>query len=282
MQEVIVVRAFISVDLEGMPYIVSREHLSLKGSLYNEARKVMTEITVSVAESLYKEGFDEIVVADSHGPMVNILVENLPEYVEIVRGFPRPVSMVSGIEECDVALFLGYHAKIGTIRSTFDHTYSGSAFELVEVNGEPASEYLLNAYVAGHYEIPVILVAGEEKLLEDVKKYTPWAEAIALKKSYSRYSAISPSLKRIKRELHEAVIRAVRKYKEGHEMLPLKAKYPVKIKIRFTNSGMADIADLLPFVNRIDAKTIEYTSDNIIEAYKVLELLALAACSIFR
>ncbi|RLF84389.1 peptide transporter, partial [Thermococci archaeon] len=38
-------KAFISVDLEGMPFIVSPQHLVEKGALYNEARKIATEIT---------------------------------------------------------------------------------------------------------------------------------------------------------------------------------------------------------------------------------------------
>ena len=32
-------RALVSVDLEGMPYIVSREHVHLKGALYSEAER---------------------------------------------------------------------------------------------------------------------------------------------------------------------------------------------------------------------------------------------------
>jgi D-amino peptidase len=121
-------KAFISVDLEGMPYIVIPGHLGLKGRLYDEARKVATKVTLVVANELHKNGFNDVVIADSHGPMVNLLVDDLPEYVEIVRGFPRPLSMVSGVQDCDVALFLGYHAKFGTAKSTFDHTYSGEAW----------------------------------------------------------------------------------------------------------------------------------------------------------
>ncbi|MCK4973333.1 MAG: M55 family metallopeptidase, partial [Candidatus Heimdallarchaeota archaeon] len=61
-------KAFISVDLEGMPYVVILGHLNLKGSLYGEARKVATDITLVVAEELYKNGFEQIIIADSHGP----------------------------------------------------------------------------------------------------------------------------------------------------------------------------------------------------------------------
>lgn len=83
-------RAFVSVDLEGMPHVASPAHLSLGKPLYAEARKIATRVTRVVVEELHQEGFDEIVVADSHGPMVNLLVEELPGYVEVVRGFRGP------------------------------------------------------------------------------------------------------------------------------------------------------------------------------------------------
>ncbi len=273
-------KAFISVDLEGMPYIVIAGHLNLKGTLYAEARKIATKITLTVAEELNKNGFDEIVVADSHGPMVNLLVDDLPEYIEIIRGYPRPVSMVAGVESCDAALFLGYHAKFGTTKSTFDHTYSGRSISKVEVNGVKVSEFVLNAYAAGDLNVPIILVAGEAQLLEDdVKKYTPWAETLALKHSLSRVSARSFSMVRIERELKEAVKRAVAKFRQK-KAKPLIVEKPVKIGITFSASHFADTAELLPSVRRVDGLNVEYTAKDIIEAYKIFELLVLAASGI--
>jgi D-amino peptidase len=271
------VKAFISVDLEGMPYIVIPGHLNLKGVLYDEARRIATKVTLIVADELNKNGFDRVVIADSHGPMVNLLVDDLPEYVEIVRGYPRPLSMVSGIEGSHVALFLGYHAKFGTARSTFDHTYSGASINRVEVNEVAASEFLLNAYVAGELNVPVILVAGEVQLLkDDVKKYAPWAETVALKHSFTRLSARSASMKRIEKELREAVRKAAANHKQDKVEL-LTAKKPVKMGITFLASHFADVADLLPSISRIDGLKAEYTANNMTEAYKTFELLALAA-----
>ena len=54
------IKAFISIDLEGMPYIVIPGHLSLKGTLYTEARKIASKITLIVAEELKNAGFDDI------------------------------------------------------------------------------------------------------------------------------------------------------------------------------------------------------------------------------
>jgi len=273
-------KAFISVDLEGMPYIVIPGHLNLKGALYDEARKIATKVTLIMAEELNKNGFDEIVVADSHGPMVNLLVEDLPKYVEIIRGYPRPVCMVSGIEGCDVALFLGYHAKFGTAKSTFDHTYSGGSINKVEVNGVVVSEFLLNAYTAGDLEVPVILVAGEAQLLkDDVKKYAPWVETVALKHSLSRASARSFSMAKIEEELKERAKRAVINFKQNR-VRSLRAKKPVKLGITFLTSLFTDVAELLPMVRRIDGLNVEYTASNMIEAYKIFELLVLAASGV--
>jgi len=273
-------RAFISVDLEGMPFVVSLEHLVEKGTLYKEARKIATEITLTVVEALHNAGFGEVVIADSHGPMVNLLPEELPEYTYLVRGYPRPMAMVAGAEKCDVALFLGYHAKAGTPYAIFDHTYSGANVGKLELNGIEVSEFLLNSYAVGHYDIPVILVGGDKKLLEeDVKRFAPWAERVTFKKAFSRYSAISPSLRRTKKDLEDAVFKAVERYKNGGTK-PLKLEYPVKVKLTYNNSGMADVGELLPDARRIDGKTIEFEAKDIIEAYKAFQLLVFAATGV--
>jgi D-amino peptidase len=270
-------KAFISVDLEGMPYIVIGGHLNLKGTLYSEARKIATKVTLIAAEELNKNGFEEIVIADSHGPMVNLLVDELPEYVEIVRGYPRPTSMIAGIEGCHAAMFLGYHAKFGTAKSTFDHTYSGRIISRVKINHLEASEFLLNAYAAGELGVPIILVAGEAQLLEDdVKKCAPWTERVALKHSLSRVSARSYSMIRIEKELRMAAKKAITKFKQKKIDL-LTARKPVKIEVTLSATHFADAAELLPTVKRVDGLNIEYTAKNIIEAYKTFEILTLAA-----
>lgn len=273
-------KAFVSIDIEGMPHIVSVGHLNLKGTLYAEARKIATKVTLAAAEELSKNGFSEVVVADSHGPMVNLLVEDLPEYIEVVRGYPRPLSMIAGVDGCDAALFLGYHAKFGTAKSTFDHTYSGRSITRVKVNGIESSEFLLNAYAAGEFNIPVILVAGERQLLEDdVKRHAPWVETVALKHSFSRVSAKSASLVKIEKELRGAVKTAIAKFNRK-EAKPLIAEKPVNVGITFSSSQFADAAELLPFIRRNDGLNIEYKAGSILEAYRIFEFLALAATGV--
>jgi D-amino peptidase len=270
-------KAFVSVDMEGMPYIVIPGQLDLKGSLYEEARKIATKVTLAVAEELHKNGSDTVVVADSHGPAVNLQIDELPEYVEIVRGFPRPLSMVAGAEDCDAAVFVGYHAKFGTARSTFDHTFSGAHINRLEINDVPVSEFLLNGYLLGELNVPVIMVAGEAKLVEDdVKKHNPNIVTLALKNSLGRVSARSPSMLKIDKDLRESVAGAVNAFKKG-KIKPLQTKKPVKTKITFMASQYADVAELLPVIKRLDGLSVEYAAKTLKEACSTFELLLLAS-----
>lgn len=273
-------RAFVSLDLEGLPYVVSRQHLFVKGALYSEARKIATEVVRVVVETLHENGVDEVVVADSHGPMVNLLPEEMPAYVKLVRGFPRPLSMVAGARSSDFAVFLGYHAKAGTGGATFDHTYSGATVDRLEINGVEVSETLLNAYLLGEWGVPVGMVAGDRTLIEDdVKTHLPWAIGVPLKESFGRYSAMSPSMAEIRESLSEGARETLKRLENG-ELRPLKTETPVDVKLRFLNSAYAETAGLLPFVERLDGKTVRFKAETLEEAYKVFEVIVLASAGV--
>ncbi|WP_297501092.1 M55 family metallopeptidase [Thermococcus sp.] len=272
-------KAFVSIDLEGLPHVVSVEHLLPKGSLYGEARKIATRVAKTVAEALHNEGFEEVVIADSHGPMVNVLPEEMPSYVELVRGFPRPLSMVAGAKGTDIAVFLGYHAKAGTGKATFDHTYSSSSVANIEVNGRAVSEALLNAYLLGEWGVPVAMVAGDRRLIEDDMGKLPGTVGVVLKESFSRYSSVSPAMETVEALLKEGATEAVRRWKGG-QIRPLKVKTPVEVKVQFLSSAFADSAELCPLVERTDGRSVVFTAKNVEEAYRMIELLILASAGV--
>ncbi len=264
-------KAYVSVDMEGLPGVVSPIHTSPKGFLHEEARKIMTKTVLTVVDELSKHGFGEIYVADSHWYMANIIYEDLPENVFLIRGIPRPYSMVYGIDESfDATLFIGYHARVGSRGAILEHTYSSTYIRGIKVNGVEASEYYLNALVAGHYNVPVILVAGDNKLGEEVKERTPWTKYVELKKSITRYAAINPNLNVALKKLRNGIKEAINDLRKG-KMKPLRTKEPVEIEITLPNSGYADIAEYIPGTIRVNGCTIRYAAKNIIEAYKYLQ-----------
>ena len=273
-------KAFVSIDIEGIPYIVSRHHTNVNGELYSEARQIMTDCLVVVLDSLFKLGFDGAVVADSHGPMVNILPGRLPDRVALVRGYPRATSMVAGAKGCDAAFFLGYHAKPGTPNANFDHTMSSLTLRSVKVNGEECSEFLINAALLGELGIPVVMVAGDKALLEDdVKRSTPWAARAELKESLGRYSSISPSPTQIAEILRNACKEAAESVKNKNARL-FRFQSPINLEIQFTSTAYAEIAANLPNSVRSNGTTVTYKASTTSEAYLVMELLIMAASGV--
>lgn len=266
-------KAYVSIDLEGLPGISGISQVAPKASLYSDARKVMTWITNVVSRQLLREGFEYVTVADSHGYMGNIDYMEVTEKVELIQGYPRPYSMMIGIDEgYDAALMIGYHARAGTAKGFLDHTYSSATIHRIYVNGVAASEYYLNTLYAGYYNVPVILVAGDEHLREEVEKHTPWAVFVPLKKGYSRLSAKYPSRDIIEKKLAEGIREASRRLKRG-EAKPLKLG-ELTLRIELKNPLFVDMAQLIPGIKRIDAYTLEYKARDSVEAMSIVEIIA--------
>lgn len=273
-------KAFVSVDMEGLPFITSNEHMSPGKHLYDEARGIMTDCVIAMTDELHSLGFERVVVADSHGPKVNLIPERMKPFVDVVRGNPRSISMIAGGRDCDAALFLGYHAKPGTPYSTFDHTISSRIIRTLKYNGKESSEFYMNAATLGEQGVPLILVAGDKQLLEDdVATNAPWAVRVPLKESLGRYAAMSPSMTECLQLIRDGVRRAVSNLDSGKTGL-LKLKTPVEMEIEFTNSEYAHIASHLPGSTMIDGWRVRYTAKSMEEAYRVTQLLVFAATGV--
>ncbi|MCS7128299.1 MAG: M55 family metallopeptidase [Sulfolobales archaeon] len=270
-------KAYVSVDLEGLPGVASLTMLSPKNPQYSIASRIMTKLSVAIARELLNRGFKEVAVADSHGYMTNLNYLAFPRGVRLIQGYPRPISMVAGIcSEYKAAFFVGYHCGAGTIRGILDHTYSGRTFYRVWLNGVPVSEFLLNSLVVGEHDVPVVMVAGDCCLRSEVEKYSPWTIFIELKQGMSRYAAIYKSIEEVIDEIKTKVGEAVRLVEEGVAK-PLKFNYDkYRLRIEFRESEVADIAETTPGASRIDAYTVDYYLNTPSEVLKLIELLALA------
>jgi D-amino peptidase len=273
-------KAFVSVDMEGLPHITSNEHMVPGKHLYDEARTIMTNCVLSMTDELHKSGFERVVVADSHGPKINLIPEKMQPFVDVVRGNPRAISMIAGGEGCDAALFLGYHAKPGTPDSTFDHTISGAIIRTLKYNGEESSEFYMNAATLGEQGVPLILVAGDASLLKsDVAKFTPWATRVALKESLGRYSSISPSMPECLDLIRSGVREATEKFDRKQGKL-LKIDTPVEVEIEFNNSNYAYVASFLPGSKRIGGWRVQFSAPTMEIAYRTTQLLVFAATGV--
>ncbi len=266
-------RIYVSVDFEGLPGIASVSQLVPKAPQYSDGRELVTRVVETIVSELRSLDVTDIMVADSHGYMANLIPWRID--ARMLMGFPRPVSMMLGVEEYTAAMMIGYHAAAGTVGGFLDHTYSSAAFQRIRVNGELASEFLLNAVYAGEKEVPVILVAGDDRLRGQVMKYTPWAVFVPLKRGVARYAAVSDPVDRVLDQLRRGVREAIDRLKRG-DVKPLTLEKPYRIQVEFKNQALADIAAGLPGFKRVDGYTVEFEAESMEYALTVIELLALA------
>jgi D-amino peptidase len=176
------IKVFISVDMEGITGVVNWEDVSRSGKDYDYFRRIMTLETNAAVEGALAAGATEIVVRDSHGSGRNILPELLNQRARLLRDWSGgPLSMMEGIDETfDAVIFIGYHAKAGTPDALLDHTSSGNVTD-VSINGVSLPEAGYNALIAGHFGVPVVFVAGDRAICNQVEALFGTLETVAVK-----------------------------------------------------------------------------------------------------
>ncbi|MDQ3547246.1 MAG: M55 family metallopeptidase, partial [Chloroflexota bacterium] len=119
-------RVFVSVDIEGIAGIAGREEGSQGNPEYERARRLMTgEASAAVRGVFNVDSEADVTVADAHGTFRNIIPELLDPRARLVRGKPRALAMIEGVQDgFDAAIFVGYHGRAGTGDSVLSHTFT--------------------------------------------------------------------------------------------------------------------------------------------------------------
>src|SRR5690242_11196230 len=91
-------KVYVSADMEGVAGVVSSDQLGPTSFEYERFRTFMTNEVLAAIEGARAAGATEFVVSDSHGNAENLLIDRFPREVQIVRGFPRPLAMMEGID----------------------------------------------------------------------------------------------------------------------------------------------------------------------------------------
>jgi D-amino peptidase len=269
-------KVFISADLEGIWGVVSRKQTEGENPDYTRARLLMTREVNLLCESLFQQGVTEIVVNDSHNTMDNLLVEDIHPDVSLISGYPKHLSMMEGIDGTfNCAMLIGYHSKVGTARGIFDHTYAEQIVEELSINGNIVGEAGLNALVAGHFGVPVVLVAGDDKVTRDVLQEIGPIETVAVKQSISRYCAKNLSYNQLKAAYETAVARALKNIGQ----YPVNKPKHLTLKLRLGQTVMAEKVTAIPGVKCLDALTVTYEAVDAIDLYNVFRAIVTLASS---
>jgi len=260
-------KVFISVDMEGVAGVTHvGDVLSSKGGDYQLARKWMTDETNAAIEGAFEVGATEVVVADSHSVMCNVLPGELHEDALLVRGSPRPGTMMEGLDNSfDAAFLVGYHSRAGNPKGVLSHTYVLPVYNL-RINGVTVGEAGFNAAIAGGAGVPVAMVSGDDTLEAEVAEMLPWTERVITKWAISPYSARNLSPKASCKRIREGAKRALERLAE---MQPYVMETPVRLEVDFAEPIYPYLAADITGVERVGERTLACTGTDMWDVVRV-------------
>jgi D-amino peptidase len=265
-------RILISADMEGISGIVHPTETNPGGYDYERGRALMTaEVNAAVAGVLEAVPGAEVLVADAHGPFRNLLPEDLDRRAKLVRGKPRPLGMLAGLnDDTDAVLLVGYHARAGGGPAVLAHTIGDAVLD-VRLAGRSMGEIGLNAALAGFHGAPVVLLSGDDAACAELLELVPGAATVAVKQALGQTAAIALHPDEARDQLHRIAAKAIRR----HEHVPLVIlPGPLKVEVDLYGPSIVDLATLIPGVSRAPgARTVTFTADDVGQAYRLVQLL---------
>lgn len=264
-------KVHISVDMEGVAGAVTGDQLGPTGFEYGRFREFMTREALAAVNAARTAGATDIVVADSHGNGENLLIEQFPPDVRVIRSWPRRLGMVAGIDDgVDAAVFIGYHAGTNNPAGVRAHTFSSATLTRVALNGTNMTEGSWNAAIAGHFGVPVIMMSGDDAAIAEVRKAVGPIEAAETKRSLGFHSASTLTPQASADLIAERVRSALGR---RAEFKPLKVQTPVVVDVSFKHYLPSEVLAYLPIFERTDSHSIRYRAKDMIEASAIMSFI---------
>ncbi len=264
-------KVYISADMEGVVGVVTGDHLGPTGFEYQKAREWLTDEVTTAIRAAQLAGATEIVVSDSHGNGENILLDRIPRGVRLVRSWPRPLAMMQGIDESfDAVLFIGYHTSTTNSEGVRAHTMSSGTLTSVKLNGIPVPEATINAAIAGHFGVPVVMISGDDAIVKEARDHLGDLEGAVLKWNYGFHSAMTVTPEEGREIIAEKVTAALGRL-EDFEVYRLEG--PIDVEVSFKNYMAAELLAYLPIVDRVDSHTISFTGKDMVEVSKFFSFM---------
>ncbi|MDH3742030.1 MAG: M55 family metallopeptidase [Hyphomicrobiales bacterium] len=233
-------RIFISVDMEGTTGLERLEEIFRGLPGFDKFRQLMAGDANAVIQGAIEGGATEIVVSDSHGYMCNIYPDDLIKGVQLKRGQIRRqwCQMKTFDRTFDAAILVGYHAKAGTEDGILAHTWI-TGFKDVRVNGQSVPEPSLNTWLAGSFGAPVVMLSGDNYVIEQAMPVMGDIEYAQLKTSTGFFSGDHLAIDKTRPLLRETAARAVA---NAGKIAPVACELPVTIEVDLSADAVNDPA----------------------------------------
>ncbi len=233
-------KIFISVDMEGTTGLERLEEIFRGLPGFDRFRQLMAGDANAVIQGAIDGGATEVVVSDSHGYMCNIYPDDLIKGVQLKRGqIKRQWCQMKTFDRTfDAAILIGYHAKAGTEDGILAHTWI-TGFRDVRVNGQSVPEPSLNTWLAGSFGAPVVMLSGDNYVIEQAMPVLGDIEYAQLKTSTGFFSGDHLPIDKTRSLLRETAARAVA---NAGKISPVTCELPVTIEVDLSADPVNDPA----------------------------------------
>ncbi|WP_136797902.1 MULTISPECIES: M55 family metallopeptidase [Desulfosediminicola] len=259
-------KIFISADIEGVCGVTAWDETESDKANYAQFQKQMTREVCAACEGAIAGGATEIYVRDAHNSARNLIAEELPKQVRLVRGWSRhPYMMMQELDSSfDGVMMIGYHSQAGGDGNPLAHTMTSRVSEIT-INGMLVSEFLMNTHTAWLEDVPVIFLSGDKQICTLAQELIPELETVAVK-SGSGGSTVN---------LHPLVV--LDKIEEGArkamqaDSAACRKQMPEKFEtsITYVNHQDAYKASFFPGARRISSHAIAYEADNYFDVLRL-------------
>ena len=221
-------RIYIVTDLEGASGVYKFAQTREPGNPLGETAKeyLMGDIA-AVVKGLRSANVFDIVILDGHGSQAFVPHLMAPG-AKYITGKPRPGPLTGLDDSFDGLIQLGAHAMMGTPDGVLCHTQSSRSENRYWYNGIESGELAQCAAIAGHYDIPTIMVTGDVATCREATKFFgPNCVTVAVKRGISREAAELYPFDETRKALYEGARRAVQALPKCK---PYKLSLPIKVK----------------------------------------------------
>jgi D-amino peptidase len=234
---------YIIADMEGLAGVVRNatemRPVSRGGSPQHERfRQELTDEVNALIGGARSAGATQFIVNEGHGGTLfrNILVDQLDPEAILIRGYPKPIVMSTGMNPMvDAMMIVGAHANAGS-PGVISHNF---AFDTFTVNGKTFNEAGIAGFIGGEMGVPMALASGDDVLTRETREMLGPLETVTTKTAFSRSAAAVLPPATVHRLLRQAAARAVRRVKAA-ELHPLKLEKPYQVKFCLRRSYTED------------------------------------------
>jgi len=243
-------KIYIHTDMEGCSGIDQAEMVPDESLGYPYCcSRLMADLNAAI-DGAFLGGASHVTVLDSHHTGKNFDMSKLDPRAEYD---PKANKKWWGMldESYWGSFFIGAHAMAGTINAFLNHTMCPDGIYGYAINGREMGELGIWAMVCGHYNVPMLMVSGDQAGVNEAVQFFSGVETAVVKTATSYTRAKSLPLDDAEEAIRQAAKRAVQK---DERPLPFRPLLPMEMKLEFTRADYCDMEMGKEGIERISAR----------------------------